>query len=189
MQYAQLNPDGTYSHQITTSGNVLWDQNNFCSAEALVKDGKASQFYVVELHETDAPETDPMTQIVMRDGGEFVNGRWQYHWRVDDLTPEHAAHKQAEKKAQLQASIVQQAQKRIDDFANTRNYAGIMSACTYVTSTVPEFAAEGQYCVEARDATWSTLYAILADVQAGTRPVPTSYAEIEPELPALAWPD
>lgn len=97
MQYAQLNEDGTYSHQITTSGNVLWDENNFCPAAALIKDGKAEQFRVVELHEVDPPEIDPMTQSVIRDGGEYVDGRWQYNWRVDDLSPEQIAENTAAK--------------------------------------------------------------------------------------------
>lgn len=65
----------------------------------------------------------------------------------------------------------------------------ILSACTYATSTVPQFLAEGQYCVQARDATWSAAYAILDAVQAGERPMPGSIADIEDELPALAWPD
>jgi hypothetical protein len=95
MQYAQLNASGTYESQINSNGNVQWDANNFCPAAALVKDGKAEQFRIVELHETDAPEIDPMTQSVMRDGGEFVGGRWQYKWRIDQLTDEEVAAKQA----------------------------------------------------------------------------------------------
>ena len=78
-------------------------------------------------------------------------------------------------------------QKRLDDFAKTRNYDNILSACTYATSTVPKFQAEAQYCVDARDATWNTCYEILAEVQAQTRPMPT-FEEIEAELPVLAWP-
>lgn len=88
----------------------------------------------------------------------------------------------------LQKNIVEATQQRLDDFARTRNYDGILSLCTYATSTNAKFQAEGQYGVEARDATWAKLYEILAEVEAGTRPVPTGYAEIEPELPALVWP-
>ena len=86
------------------------------------------------------------------------------------------------------ASLTAQIQKRLDDFAKTRNYDGILSACTYATSTVPKFAAEGQYCVQARDATWAAGYALMDEVLAGTRPVPTSIADIESELPELVWP-
>lgn len=90
--------------------------------------------------------------------------------------------------SQLQAAFVAAIQQRLDDFARTRNYDGILSACTYATSTVPKFAAEGQACVDLRDATWSAAYAILAEVQAGTRPMPASLADIEADLPALGWP-
>lgn len=89
---------------------------------------------------------------------------------------------------QLQAAFVAAIQQRLDEFARTRNYDGILSACTYATSTVPKFAAEGQAAVNLRDATWSTAHAILGEVQAGARPVPSSFAEIEAELPALQWP-
>lgn len=81
------------------------------------------------------------------------------------------------------------AQLRLDRFARTRQYDGILSAATYATSTVPKFQAEGQYAVEVRDATWNALYAIWDEVKAGSRPVPKSFAEIEHELPPLAWPE
>lgn len=81
------------------------------------------------------------------------------------------------------------AQLRLDRFARTRQYDGILSAASYATSTVPKFAAEGQYAVEIRDATWARLYELWDEVKAGTRPVPRSFADIEDELPPLAWPD
>ena len=86
-------------------------------------------------------------------------------------------------------ALTTQIQKRLDDFAKTRNYDGILSACTYATSTVPKFAAEGQYCVQVRDATWAAGYALMDEVLAGTRPVPSSIADIESDLPVLAWPN
>jgi hypothetical protein len=79
-------------------------------------------------------------------------------------------------------------QKHLDDFAKTHSYDGILSACTYATSTVPKFAVEGQYAVEARDATWAKCYEILADVESGKRPMPT-LEEIIGELPPLEWPE
>jgi hypothetical protein len=88
---------------------------------------------------------------------------------------------------EIKEEILAATQQRLDDFARTRNYDGIMSAATYSTSTVEQFAAEGHRAVELRDQTWATLYQMLAEVQAGTRPMPDGYGEIEPELPALAW--
>lgn len=84
--------------------------------------------------------------------------------------------------------IVNATQLRLDDFAKTRNYDGILSLCTYATSTVPKFQTEGQYGVTARDDTWAKLYEIMAEVEAGTRPMPEGYSDIEPELPLLKWP-
>lgn len=90
---------------------------------------------------------------------------------------------------QLQAMVVQATQQRLDDFARTRNYDGILSACTYATSTVQKFQIEGQYCVDARDNTWATLYSMLEEIEQGKRSIPTGYSDIEPDLPVLTWPN
>lgn len=79
-------------------------------------------------------------------------------------------------------------QKWLDDFARTRRYDNIMSACTYATSANSRFQREGQYCVEARDATWEKGYQILDDVMSGKRPMPT-VDEVLAELPKLEWPE
>lgn len=85
------------------------------------------------------------------------------------------------------ADFVSKIQERLDDFARTRGYDNILSACTYASSLVPKFKSEGQYCVEARDATWSAAYALMAEVQAGARPMPM-LDEVLAALPVLAWP-
>lgn len=95
---------------------------------------------------------------------------------------------QAEALAALQAQIVSATQTRLDAFARTRNYDGIMSLCTYATSGVQKFADEGQYGVQLRDATWATLYQILDEVESGQRPVPDGFADIENDLPVMEWP-
>ena len=89
---------------------------------------------------------------------------------------------------QIVAKYTAAVQKHLDDFARTRGYDGIMSAATYATSTVPKFKAEGQYCVEARDATWAKCYEVLAAVEAGSRQMPT-LEELLDELPVLKWPN
>ena len=89
--------------------------------------------------------------------------------------------------AQVIAEYTAAVQLHLDAFAQTRNYDGILSAATYATSTVPKFLAEGQYAVEARDATWAACYSILADVQGGVMAMPT-LAELLAELPVLVWP-
>lgn len=105
------------------------------------------------------------------------------NWSTEQLSTEEL---QAQNESTM-LGIIAGTQERLDAFANTRNYDGILSACTYATSTVPKFKSEGQYCVNARDATWAELYSILAQVQANTRPMPLGYSEIESELPVLQW--
>lgn len=128
-----------------------------------------------------APAYDPATQRCSGPTYQVVGSEIQRVYVVESIPL-------AELKAALITSVTQATQQRLDDFARTRNYDGILSACTYATSTVPQFAAEGQYCVERRDATWAKLYNIMTEVEAGTRPMPTGYADIEAELPSLVWP-
>ncbi len=85
------------------------------------------------------------------------------------------------------ASVQAAVQKRLDDFARTRNYDGILSAATYATSSVQKFAAEGQYAVQARDASWAACYQVMADVQSRRRSMP-SIEQVLAELPVLDWP-
>lgn len=88
----------------------------------------------------------------------------------------------------IAALIVAATQARLDAFAQARNYDGILSAATYAASAVPKFAAEGQYAITVRDQTWAALYTLMGAVQAGTHPMPSGFADVEPLLPALAWP-
>lgn len=97
------------------------------------------------------------------------------------MTPE-------EKQVALYNDIIKYTQRRLDEFAQTRNYDGILSAASYATSLNERFQTEGQYCVDVRDLTWAKLYEILAEIQAGTRQAPNSFSDIESELPVLSWP-
>lgn len=89
-------------------------------------------------------------------------------------------------KAEQVALYVAAVQKRLDTFAQTRNYDNIFTACTYATSTNTKFSAEGLRCISLRDATWAKCYEVLAAVDAGTRTAPT-IDELLAELPALTW--
>lgn len=134
------------------------------------------------------PTFNQITHKIEQGTPVLVEGEWVQTWNVVDLDSTTIEANQAAATERLMNEIVEAVQQRLDDFARTKNYDGILSACTYATSSVVNFQIEGQYAVEARDATWATLYQILAEVQAGQRPVPTSYADIEPSLPTLEWP-
>ncbi|MNL02941.1 hypothetical protein D3C87_1234620 [compost metagenome] len=138
----------------------------------------------VFVNPTAIPSFDSTTHRVVEVTPTLVDGKWVVTY---DLVPLTAS--ELEQVAQaVQSSVTVEAQLRMDTFARTRFYDSMLSACSYATSTVPRLKAEGQYCVDARDATWETLYGILGEVIAGTRPVPRSLADIEDELPVLAWP-
>jgi hypothetical protein len=93
-----------------------------------------------------------------------------------------------EQQAQFRKYIGWQVTKRLNQFVVTRDYDSILTACSYAGSADPSFAAEGQYCIEARDATWEVVRGIFQAVENGQRAFPASWEEIEAELPALAWP-
>lgn len=145
-----------------------------------------AEFNVVRVFPTAQPEYNPMTKKVV-EGTPVANeeGRWEQVWEVVDLSPEELLAKVEEFKAQ----IVNKVQERLDEFARTRNYDNILSAATYATSKVAKFAAEGQYAVEARDNTWAALYELMAEIESGIRPMPSSLDDIEVHLPTLTWPN
>lgn len=146
---------------------------------------------IVSVVATGQPQHNSITQTLVELSPVFseARNRWEQQWSVVDLSVEEAAANQARADAELESSVVEQTQQRLDDFARTRNYDGILSACTYSDSLVQRFRTEGQYCLAARDQTWAKLYEVMSEVEAGTRPMPGGYADIEPLLPALVWPN
>lgn len=108
-------------------------------------------------------------------------------WSVVDMTADEIASAAVARAAQAVKGYVDVVQARLDNFAKTRGYDSILSCATYAGSTVPKFAAEGQYAVDIRDITWATCWSVLADVQAGARVQPTP-DELLALLPVPAWP-
>ncbi len=93
----------------------------------------------------------------------------------------------AEVADQIRADLTLAVQAHLDATAGTRNYDGILSLCSYAASTSPKFGLEGLAGVAWRDAVWAACYSIMAEVQAGTRAVPTA-DDLMAELPAMVWP-
>lgn len=103
---------------------------------------------------------------------------------------------------QIAAAMSAAAQSRLDAFAATRRYDNVNSAGKYLALSDDEIAAmpvdaqpivtryraECRYLVAATAQTWAAMERIQGEVEAGTRAIPASFAEIEPELPALEWP-
>ena len=85
--------------------------------------------------------------------------------------------------------VVNAVQSLLNITAQSRGYDDILSLCTYATSSIPKFSGEGQAGVNWRDAVWGTCYTILAQVEQGIVPMPTSIDDILVQLPGISWPD
>lgn len=123
-------------------------------------------------------------------------------WLAEGNTPEPAPIDPPPTPESIKGVIVAQTQVRLDQFAQTRGYDGVNSAAKYKDITDAEiaaipvneqpllmqFRAECRYLAIATARTWARLYIVLGEVQAGNRPVPAGFQDIEPELPSLEWP-
>ncbi len=67
-------------------------------------------------------------------------------------------------------------QRALDAFAQTRGYDGIVSACSYATSSNARYAAEADYCVRLRDDTWAKCYELFDGIRAGGKEFPRAEA-------------
>lgn len=124
---------------------------------------------------------DFLPGLVSAESGGAIGDRYENGEFLPPLPP-------AKSPEEIRLEIMDGVQRYLDDFARTKTYDSMLSACTYATSTVPQFAKEGQYCVEKRDECWATVARIEAEVLAGTRPAPTGFDDIKGELPVLEWP-
>ena len=102
-------------------------------------------------------------------------------WIAEGNTPEPEFTEQEliEQTKQMALTAVQ---NMLDNAAKAKGYDSILSACSYAAYPNP-FQAEGQEFVAWRGAVWAKCYEILAEVEAGTRPVPT-VSELLAELAA-----
>lgn len=89
--------------------------------------------------------------------------------------------------AQLMAAGAAVVQRHLDGVARERRYDSIQTAVSYRDDPNPQFAAEGQAAFAWRSAVWTAALAILAEVEAGERPLPTD-ADLIAALPAMVWP-
>ena len=106
---------------------------------------------------------------------------------MGSINVKSAAVLQEEFLASTKSQLISAIQSMLDDKAKARNYDGILSCCSYATSTNAKFAAEGQAAVEWRDEVWAKGYTILAEVESGSRAIPT-VDELLAELPSFVWP-
>lgn len=90
--------------------------------------------------------------------------------------------------ADLVAMNVAAIQTELDRRAKMKGYDNIVSACSYAAQAEGDlFQAEGQAFLRWRSQVWAQAYAFLAEVQAGTRTLPTPEGAVA-AMPALELP-
>lgn len=89
--------------------------------------------------------------------------------------------------ASAQAQLTVAVQAYLDATARARSYDSALSCVSYIDSTVAVYRAESAAMRDWRDAVWQRCYELLAEVQAGTRPIPTE-SELIALLPTIIWP-
>lgn len=101
MKYIQINQQNEFVRHLSNAVQY-WDENNFCTPEALIKDDKAEQFGVVPLQEEPIPTYNPTTHTVSEATPLLVDGQWMQQWEVTALSPEQIT---ANRKALVPASV------------------------------------------------------------------------------------
>lgn len=91
---------------------------------------------------------------------------------------------QEEVEQQVQAQLTNAVQRVLDSKAQELLYDNCLSVCSYIDTGVAKFDAEGRAFRAWRSAVWAKGYDILAQVQAGQRPIPTE-EQLIAELPQL----
>jgi hypothetical protein len=184
MLYIKVNNDNTVEYPYSL-GHLKRDFPNVSfPIEKDSVENNLSEFGIFQVKEKNKPEIDEYKSKLVEDNPEFYNNEWIQKYVIIDRTPED----QRDYKDSIIMLIVQDTKHHLDFFAQTRGYDSILSACTYATSNIAKFAAEGQYCIEARDLTWSKLYLILDEIETGNRTMVKHFNEIKDELPTLVWP-
>lgn len=146
-----------------------WLSNNGCMAVSVFKPYDSNQEKLIN--------TEP-----------YIEGDRVFTVTVVPLDQQELYEVMVQKINTFKETVKARAQQRLDDFARTREYDGILSLCTYATDPDPSLAAEGQYGVTVRSATWKKLYQIMEEVLTNQRPMPNSFEDLEPDLPVLEWP-
>lgn len=129
-------------------------------------------------------------------------GQWAVDEKIEKYRQDYRNHKydegyktRAEREVpipptqeQIKRTLINAIQSYLDKEAQAHFYDGILSLCSYATSTNPKFGPEGQAGVIWRDDCWSKGYEVLNACEAGTRPIPT-VDELLAEMPVMVWPE
>jgi hypothetical protein len=132
------------------------------------------------------PTIDPITQKIAPAPSALVSGVWTQQWSISALTPAEIAVNQAAAAQAMQAAILAGMASLFDTVAQKKHYDNRITCALRAGYTGP-FQTEGAAFATWMDACNQTGYTLLAEVQAGTRPMPATVADALALLPIAPW--
>jgi hypothetical protein len=74
-------------------------------------------------------------------------------------------------------------QKKLDNAAQARGFDSMISACTYINSTVPKFASDAKILSDWRDLVWAKVYELESKIETGLIERPRTVKDFIDQLP------
>ena len=134
-----------------------------------------------------APVYDALTQSVREIQPVLVNDKYQQAWEVYDLTPEQVADNQAAAQQALINQYNAALDKHLDTTAQSKRYTDRFT-CAIRAGFQGPYQAEGLAFGQWMDTCNQLAYQMLAEIEAGTRPMFASTDEFIAALPPMVWP-
>ena len=135
-----------------------------------------ADFGYAQVTPADAPVYNPLAEY-LQDSYEASSSGYNQVWTKISIPAD-----------QVMSNCIAAIQHHLDTVVMQRGYDSILSATSYAPSTHPVFQAEALACIAWRDSVWLAGQAYLAEVQAGTKPIPTE-SELLAILPRMVWPE
>lgn len=133
------------------------------------------------------PTYDPITQSATETAPVKTNGIWTCEWTVVALTPEEVAAKKAESFTQAVTAFDTALTDHLDNTAKSKRYDNRIT-CMVRAGFAGPFQAEAIVFASWADTCNILAYQMLAQVQAGTQPMPASPQAFIATLPEIVWP-
>ena len=135
-----------------------------------------------------APAYDVISQGVRETAPILTDkGNYEQQWEVYDLTLEQAAANQAAKNQALIAQYDAALEKHLDSTAQVKRYTNRIT-CAVRAGYPNQWQAEGAAFGTWMDTCNGLGYQMLAEIEAGTRPMFNSVEEFIAEMPPMVWP-
>lgn len=185
MLMLKLDDHGAIARYPYPLGDLMADHPS-TSFPAPLNAADLAEFGVYPVLAVDPPGAT-LEQTVTEAAPELIDGVWTQQWALTPVSAEVLAQRQADAQAALVARFTAELEAHYDAKARERRY-DTRYTCALRAGYAGPFQAEGAAFAQWMDACNAHAYTVLAQVQAGQRPMPASPQALIDELPALVWP-